>query len=89
MLLTTSDGNEVLFGIMPVANGSAAKNRILTPLIERHIALKKIAAYVFDTTAINRGKKTGIVKRLEYYPSQLLEESACRHHTYKMVCRCG
>jgi len=88
VLLTTSGGDEILLGIIPVKNGTASEehSKILDLLIEKKIELPKIIACVFDTTSVNTGEKNGIVKRLEASLSHALLELACRHHIYELVC---
>ena len=88
IVLTTSDGAEILLGIMPVANGTAAEEHsiILSLLNEKQISLDKIAGCVFDTTSVNTGELNGIVRRLETSLCHPVLELACRHHIYELVC---
>ena len=88
VLVTTSEGYEILLGIIPVKNGTASEehSKILNLLKEKITELQKIIACVFDTTAVNTGEKNGIVKRLEVSLSHALLELACRHHIYELVC---
>ena len=88
VLLTTADGKEILLGIIPVINGTAAEehNRILALLVKKGIPLNKIAACVFDTTSVNTGEINGIVRRLEASFNHAILELACRHHIYELVC---
>ena len=88
VIITTSDGSEILLGIMPVANGTAAEEHkiILGLLAEKQIPLDKIVAGVFDTTSVNTGELNGIVRRLESSLGHPILELACRHHIYELVC---
>ena len=88
VILTTSGGEEILLGIVPVANGTAAKEHeaILNLLHERKISLDKISACVFDTTSVNTGEVNGIVRKLERTFEHPILELACRHHMYELVC---
>ena len=88
VILTTSGGEEILLGIVPVANGTAAKEHeaILNLLRERKISLDKISACVFDTTSVNTGEVNGIVRKLERTFEHPILELACRHHMYELVC---
>ena len=88
VILTASGGEEILLGIIPVANGTAAEEHraILSLLNERKIPLDKISACVFDTTSVNTGELNGIVRRLETSLNHSFLELACRHHIYELVC---
>ena len=55
-------------------------------LNKNKIPLEKIAACVFDTTAVNTGELNGIVRRLESSFDHSFLELACRHHIYELVC---
>ena len=88
VLLTASGGEEILLGIIPVQNGTAAEEHraIINLLNERKIPLNKIAACVFDTTSVNTGELNGIVRKLETSLNHSILELACRHHIYELVC---
>ena len=88
VLLTTSDGEEILLGIIEVENGTAAKEHeaILKLLNDNKIPLDKISSCVFDTTSVNTGELSGIVRRLEASLDHSILELACRHHMYELVC---
>ena len=88
VILTSSDGDEILLGIMPVTNGTAAEEHkvILNLLVENKIPLEKIAACVFDTTSVNTGELNGIIRKLEASLNHSYLELACRHHIYELVC---
>ena len=88
VVLTTSDGTEILLGIMPVENGTASEEHkiIFSLLNEKQIPLDKIAACVFDTTSVNTGELRGIVRRMEASCNHSFLELACRHHIYELVC---
>ena len=81
-------GNVILLGILLVQNGTASEEhqKILQVLNENYIPLNKIAAGVFDTTAVNTGEISGVVKRLEASVGQNILQLACRHHIYELVC---
>ena len=87
VLLRSPDGNVILLGIILVQNGSASEEhqKILQVLNENYIPLNKIAAGVFDTTAVNTGEISGVVKRLEASVGQTILQLACRHHIYELV----
>ena len=88
VLLTTSNGDEILLGIIPVVDGTAAEEHksIINLLKEKEINLKKIVGGVFDTTSVNTGELSGIVRRLEDSIGHSILELACRHHIYELVC---
>ena len=88
VLLTTSNGDEILLGIIPVVDDTAAEERksIINLLKEKEINLKKIVGGVFDTTSVNTGELSGIVRRLEDSIGHSILELACRHHIYELVC---
>ena len=88
VILTTSNGNEIQLGIIPVQNGTAYEqhNKIIELLIEKDISLKKIIACVFDTTSVNTGEINGIVRRMQISVGHPILELACRHHIYELVC---
>ena len=88
VILTSSEGEEILLGIMPVTNGTAAEEHkvILNLLVEKKITLDKIAACVFDTTSVNTGELNGIIRKLESSMNHSFLELACRHHIYELVC---
>ena len=88
VLLTASNGEEILLGVIEVENGTAAEEHdaILKLLYERKIPLDKISSCVFDTTAVNTGELSGIVRRLETSLGHSILELACRHHMYELVC---
>ena len=46
---------------------------------------KKIAAFIFATTAINTGLKNGIVVRLEREFGKHVLQLACRYHIFELV----
>ena len=88
VILTTSNGNEIQLGIIPVQNGTAYEqhNKIIELIIEKDISLKKIIACVFDTTSVNTGEINGIVRRMQISVGHPILELACRHHIYELVC---
>ena len=88
VLLTTSEGEDILLGIIAVENGSAAEElfKILNLLIKKGIDLIKIIACAFDTTVVDIGEKNNIVKRLRTFFSRAPLKLACRYHIYKLVC---
>ena len=55
-------------------------------LKEKEINLKKIVGGVFDTTSVNTGELSGIVRWLEDSIGHSILELACRHHIYELVC---
>ena len=77
-----------MLGIIPVVDGTAAEEHksILNLLKEKEVDLKKIVGGVFDTTSVNTGKLSGIVRRLEDSIGHSILELACRHHIYELVC---
>ena len=88
VILTSSNGNEIQLGIIPVVNGTAYEHhtKIIELLIEKDISFKKIVACIFDTTSVNTGEITGIVRRLHTSLGHPILELACRHHIYELVC---
>ena len=86
--MTTSGGEEILLGIVPVANGTAVKTHeaILNLLHQNEISFDKISACVFDTTSVNTGEVNGIIRKLERSFEHPILELACRHHMYELVC---
>ena len=69
-------------------DGTAAEEHkiIINLLKEKNINLKKIIGVVFDTTSVNTGEISGIVRRLEDSLGHPILEMACRHHIYELVC---
>ena len=88
ILLTSTNGNEILLGIPQVKDGTAAEEHkiIINLLKEKNINLKKIIGVVFDTKSVNNGEISGIVRRLEDALGHPIIEMACRHHNYELVC---
>ena len=88
VLLTTSEGEEILLGKIRVENGSVAEDehfKILNLLMEKGIDLNKIIACVCGTTAVNTDEKNGIIKRLKTFLSHAPLEFAYRHNVYELI----
>ena len=88
VILTDTDGEEVLLSIIAIEGQSTAENEakhIIQVLKEYNICSSSIAALVFDTTAVNSGHRQGIVVRLEAEFDRPLLQLPCRHHILKLV----
>uniref|UniRef100_UPI00358FA754 uncharacterized protein n=1 Tax=Myxine glutinosa TaxID=7769 RepID=UPI00358FA754 len=88
MILTGTDGQEVLLSIVGMEGRSTAENeaaKIIQVLNEHPIDTSRIGALVFDTTAVNSGVKSGVVVRLETEFGRSLLQLACRHHIHDLV----
>ena len=89
VLLTGTDGQEVLLSVSEVQDEANAENEsqhIMKILMDYNVRISNIAALVFDTTSLNTGNKQGIVLRLETQFGRSLLQLGCRHHIYELVC---
>ena len=88
VILTDTDGEEVLLSIIAIEGQSTAENEakhIIQVLKEYNICSSSIAALVFDTTAVNSGYRQGVVVRLEAEFGRPLLQLPCRHHILELV----
>ncbi|KAG0717255.1 hypothetical protein GWK47_054838 [Chionoecetes opilio] len=84
VILTGTDGQEVLLSIVGMEGRSTAENeaaKIIQVLNDHPLDTSRIGALVFDTTAVNSGVWSGVVVRLETEFGRSLLQLACRHHT--------
>ncbi|KAG0711681.1 hypothetical protein GWK47_020073 [Chionoecetes opilio] len=68
VILTGTDGQEVLLSIVGMEGRSTAENeaaKIIQVLNDHPLDTSRIGALVFDTTAVNSGVWSGVVVRLE------------------------
>ena len=88
VILTGTDGQEVLLSIIGIEGPSTADNeaqKIVQVLNESNFNKENIGALVFDTTSLNTGHKNGIVVQLEKYLGRNLLQLECRHHVLELV----
>ena len=88
VILTGTDGQEVLLSIIGIEGPSTADNeaqKIIQVLNESNFNKENIGALVFDTTSLNTGHKNGIVVQLEKYLGRNLLQLECRHHVLELV----
>ena len=85
-VLIVGDGIETLLGIPLLEKGTAEmiSEKIIEMLNEQSIPVSKIAGAVFDTTAVNSGIRSGVVKRLEDAFQKPLLQFGCRHHVAEL-----
>ncbi|KAG0716373.1 hypothetical protein GWK47_009879 [Chionoecetes opilio] len=88
VILTGTDGQEVLLSIVGMEGRSTAENeaaKIIQVLNDHPLDTSRIGALVFDTTAVNSGVWSGVVVRLETEFGRSLLQLACRHHIHELI----
>ena len=91
-ILLKSGKKEFLLRIVKVEGKSTADNEsncIMSVLNSYTINYDHIVALVFDTTSLNTGTRTGIVRQLEQKMGKKFLQLACRHHVLELIaCAC-